>query len=144
MDNLLQDVRYGMRTLARQPRLRRHCHPDPGARHRRHDGHLSVVNAVVLRPLPFAQRRPNRGGHQRLHAARHQRGTGPCRGPTCLDWREQSRSFAVAGPLSRSWETSVPRRQRPSDYAMVGTDRQRATFDVFGGHGCSSDVCSGR
>ena len=63
---------------------------------------FSVVNAVVLRPLPVRPARPHRGGHQRLHPARHHRDD-RVRRPT-------SSTGANRAAASRRWPTTAPAR----------------------------------
>ena len=93
MDTFLQDVRYGLRTLARQPAFAATAILTLALGIGATTAIFSVVNAVVLRPLPFDQ--PDRivavtNVYTRLGTT----GT-TVSGPDFVDWREQSRSFAV-------------------------------------------------
>ena len=93
MDIFLQDVRYGVRTLARQPGFAATAVLTLALGIGATTAIFSVVNAVVVRPLPFAQ--PDRivavtNVYTRLGTA-----GATVSGPDFLDWREQSRSFAV-------------------------------------------------
>ena len=127
METFLQDVRYGMRTLARQPGFAATAILTLALGIGATTAIFSVVNAVILRPLPFAQ--PDRivavtNVYTRLGTT----GT-TVSGPDFMDWREQSRSFAVLAHY-RAWETSV-RVGNASDYAMV-VRVGPGYFEVFG------------
>ena len=115
MDTFLQDVRYGLRTLARQPGFAATALLTLALGIGATTAIFSVVNAVVLRPLPFAE--PDRlvaltNDYVKLGTT----GT-TVSGPDVLDWRAQSRSFAALAHY-RAGETSVT-VGNASDYAMV-------------------------
>ena len=109
METFLQDVRYGLRTLARQPGFAATALLTLALGIGATTALFSVVNAVVLRPLPLAE--PDRlvavtNDYVKLGTS----GT-TVSGPDFVDWRAQSRSFAALAHY-RAGETSVTRRQR--------------------------------
>lgn len=115
METLLQDVRYGLRNLARQPGFAATALLTLALGIGATTAIFSVVNAVVLRPLPFAD-----AGRLVAVSNRYAR-TGltgaTVSGPDVLDWREQSRSFAVLAHYL-AFETSVV-VAGVADYATV-------------------------
>ncbi len=127
MDTLLQDVRYGLRTLARQPGFAATAVLTLALGIGATTAIFSVVNAVVLRPLPFVA--PDRiVAVTNLYARTGLAGT-TVSGPDVLDWRDQSRSFAALAHY-RAFETTVT-VANVSDYAMV-VRVGPGYFDVFG------------
>ena len=127
MDTFLQDVRYGLRTLAKQPGFAATALITLALGIGATTAIFSVVNAVVLRPLPF-------DGADRIVAVTNNylklgtTGT-TVSGPDFMDWREQSRSFDVLAHY-RGWEESVT-VGNASDYAVV-VRIGPGYFDVFG------------
>src|SRR4029453_16822060 len=115
MDNLVQDVRYGIRTLLRQPGFAATAILTLALGIGATTAIFSVVNAVVLRPLPFVS--PDRivvvTNTNLKTGARNT----TVSGPDFRDWREQSRSFEVLSYYS-SGETSVT-VNGASDYATT-------------------------
>jgi putative ABC transport system permease protein len=127
MDNLLQDVRYGVRTLARQPGFALTAILTLALGIGATTAIFSVVNAVVLRPLPFDQ--PERiVVVTNLNLKTGNRNT-TVSGPDFRDWREQSRSFDALAYYT-SGETSVT-VGNVSDYATT-TRVTPGYFRVFG------------
>ncbi len=115
METFLQDVRYGLRTLARQPGFAATALLTLALGIGATTALFSVVNAVVLRPLPLAE--PDRlvaltNDYVKLGTS----GT-TVSGPDVVDWRAQSRSFAALAHY-RAGETSVT-VGNASDYATV-------------------------
>jgi putative ABC transport system permease protein len=127
MDTFLQDVRYGVRTLVRQPGFAATAVLTLALGIGATTAIFSVVNAVVLRPLPFAA--PDRIVAVTNNYTRLGTSGATVSGPDFMDWREQSRSFAVLAHY-RAFETSV-RVGNASDYAMV-VRVGPGYFDVFG------------
>jgi putative ABC transport system permease protein len=128
MDNLLQDVRYGIRTLVRQPGFAATAILTLALGIGATTAIFSVVNAVVLRPMPFDQ--PDRVmAVTNTNIKTGARGT-TIAGPDFFDWRAQSRSFEVLAYYTGSGETSVT-VNNASDYTTV-TRVSPGYFRVFG------------
>jgi predicted permease len=116
MDNLLQDVRYGIRTLARQPGFAATAILTLALGIGATTAIFSVVNAVVLRPLPFDQ--PDRiVVVTNVNTKTGNRNT-TVSGPDFHDWREQSRSFEPLAYWTNGGDSSVL-VNNASDYAWV-------------------------
>ncbi|HEX6163521.1 MAG TPA: ABC transporter permease [Vicinamibacterales bacterium] len=128
MDNLLQDVRYGIRTLIRQPGFAATAILTLALGIGSTTAIFSVVNAVVLRPMPFDQ--PDRVVVvTNLDLKTGARNT-TISGPDFFDWRAQSKSFEVLSYFTGSSETSVTVNNL-SDYTSVARVAP-GYFDVFG------------
>ena len=115
MDNLLQDVRYGIRTLVRQPGFAATAILTLALGIGATTAIFSVVNAVVLRPLPFDS--PDRMVVVTNTNLKTGARNTTVSGPDFRDWREQSRSFESLSYYS-SGETSVT-VNGASDYATT-------------------------
>ena len=91
VEALWQDVRYGVRTLRRSPGFTAVAAITLALGVGANTAIFTVVNAVILRPLPFAE--PNR--LVRFWESNPEKGwpTFSVSHPTFLDWRNQSRSF---------------------------------------------------
>jgi putative ABC transport system permease protein len=128
MDNLLQDVRYGIRTLARQPGFAATAILTLALGIGATTAIFSVVNAVVLRPMPFDS--PDRV----MVVTNTNTKTGirntTISGPDFFDWRAQSQSFAELAYYTGSGETSVT-VNNASDYTTV-TRVSPGYLSVFG------------
>jgi putative ABC transport system permease protein len=127
MDNLLQDVRYGIRTLIRQPGFSLTAILTLALGIGATTAIFSVVNAVVLRPLPFAD------ADRIVSVTNFYTNTGTqgstVSSPDFFDWHDQSRSFETLAYFGNG-ETSVTVRGS-TDYAMV-TRVTGEFFRVFG------------
>src|SRR5687767_11522657 len=128
MDNLLQDVRYGIRTLTRQPGFAATAILTLALGIGATTAIFSVVNAVVLRPMSFDA--PERimvvtnvnmktGGRNTTIS-----------GTDFFDWRAQSRSFEALSYFTGSGEASVT-VNNVSDYTTI-TRVAPGYFKVFG------------
>ncbi|MCM3901970.1 MAG: ABC transporter permease [Pyrinomonadaceae bacterium] len=89
MDTLFKDIRYGVRSLARHPGFTAIAVITLALGIGANTAIFSVVNAVLLRPLPFAD--PERIVW--LWDTQPQLPTAPTSLPDFLDWKEQNRSF---------------------------------------------------
>jgi putative ABC transport system permease protein len=128
MDNLLQDVRYGLRTLARQPGFAATAILTLALGIGATTAIFSVVNAVVLRPMPFDQ--PDRVMVVTNTNTRTGARNTTISGPDFVDWRAQNRSFEVLSYFTGGGETSVT-VNNVSDYTTVARVSP-GYFRVFG------------
>jgi putative ABC transport system permease protein len=115
MESFVQDLRHSVRTLARQPGFAITAVLTLALGIGATTAIFSVVNAVVLRPLPFTD------AHRivavmNLWTKTGQRGT-TVSAPDFYDWQEQSRSFSALSSFSGG-ETSVS-VDGVADYAAV-------------------------
>ena len=127
MDNLLQDIRYGIRTLVRQPGFAATAVLTLALGIGATTAIFSVVNAVVLRPMPFDD------ADRIVVVTNRNLKTGNVNqtvsGPDFRDWRDQASSFEVlaywAGGESAATINNV------SDYAFAAVVTP-GYFRVFG------------
>jgi len=119
MDAIWQDIRYGARTLARSPGFALVALLTLALGIGANTAIFSVVNGVLLRPLPYD--RPEQlvwiseiNTRGRPMAAAW---------PNLVDWREESTAFAGLSPLA-SFETTVLGGEEPvrASLAVVGQD----------------------
>ena len=128
MDTLLQDVRYGIRTLLRQPGFAATAILTLALGIGATTAIFSVVNAVVLRPMPFDQ--PDRVIYVTNQYSKTGTRGSTVSGPDFFDWRAQNRSFAVLSYFTGVYEASVT-IDKASDYVAV-TGVAPGYFRVFG------------
>src|SRR4051794_7221144 len=89
MDALRQDIRYALRSLAKAPGFTTVVMLTLALGIGANTAIFSVVNGVLLRPLPYYQ--PERLTVVRETYGQGQRGT--VSGPNYIDWRTRNRSF---------------------------------------------------
>lgn len=89
MEHLAKDIRYGWRNLLRTPGFTAVAVIALALGIGANTAIFCVVNAVLLRPLPYKEA-------DRLVTVLH-RGTGPVSTANYLDWRDQSHSFEAMG-----------------------------------------------
>jgi putative ABC transport system permease protein len=116
MDNLLQDIRYGVRTLARQPGFAATAIVTLALGIGATTAIFSVVNAVVLRPMPFDE--PARIMVVTNRNLKTGNVNATISGPDFFDWRAQNRSFDVLAYFTFGLESSVT-VNNVSDYAAA-------------------------
>ena len=128
MDNLLQDIRYGVRTLTRQPGFAATAILTLALGIGATTAIFSVVNAVVLRPMPFDA--PDRIVVVTNTNLKTGNRNTTISGPDFFDWRAQNRSFEALAYFTGSGEASVT-VNNASDYTTI-TRVSPGYFRVFG------------
>lgn len=121
LDTMVQDARYGIRTLARTPAFTMAAVVALALGIGANAAIFSVVDAVILRPLPYEN-------PDRLTVILHD-GDGPVSPANFVDWRDQSRSFESMG-AAEYWTPNMtgvdePEKLRalhvtPSIFPMMG------------------------
>ena len=101
MGTLLQDIRYGIRMLAKSPGFTALAVITLALGIGANTAIFSVINSVVLRPLPFHEP----GRLVALWQTESAPGNFPLTGPDYLDWEAQSRTLEATSLYS--WERSA-------------------------------------
>jgi predicted permease len=117
LETVAQDLRYGLRTLARAPGFTVAAVLALALGIGATTAIFSVVDAVLLRPLPYE--------HPDRLAVVLTRGTGPVAPGNFLDWRRDASSFERMG-AAESWGTNLGGDGRPEH-----VDGVRVTSDIF-------------
>ena len=104
IEQLLKDARYGARTLLRAPVFCLVAVITLALGIGANTAIFSVVNAVLLRPLPYRDA-------DRLVAALHD-GYSPVAAANYIDWRDQSRSFQAMG-AAEYWSANLTGGEAP-------------------------------
>jgi putative ABC transport system permease protein len=128
MDNLLQDIRYGIRTLGRQPGFAATAILTLALGIGATTAIFSVVNAVVLRPMPFDE--PERIMVVTNTNVKTGARNTTISGPDFVDWKAQNRSFEALAYFTGSGEASVT-VNNASEYTTI-TRVSPGYFKVFG------------
>ncbi len=105
MSTFLQDIRYALRLLRREPRFSFLAVAALALGTGAATAVFTVVNSVVLRPLPYAS--PDRLVVALYGAA----GNGPVSPADFLDYRRQARSFQSMG-VAQAWSVTVSGGER--------------------------------
>src|SRR2546426_11524097 len=115
MDTVLQDVRYALRTLAKSPGFTSVVVLTLALGIAGTTAVFSVVNGVLLRPLPFAEQ-------DRLFMLAEQSRQGGLRPPsypTFLDWQAQRSAFARLAYVRGGGQRAAPPARVPSNSAFA-------------------------
>src|SRR6185295_4514263 len=102
MNNLIQDIRYGLRGLWRHPGFTIVAVCSLALGIGANTAIFSVVNGVLLNPLPYPQ--PEQ--LVTLHQSKPNFFMGAIPYPNFLDWRRQNQTFSGMS-LSRGWNFSL-------------------------------------
>lgn len=113
LEHLGQDVRYGLRSMRRSPGFTAIAVVALALGIGANTAIFSVINAVLLRPLPYAE-------PDRLMVVLHN-GRYPVSPPNFVDWREQNRSFDLMGAADY-WTANLAGTDNPEHlYALKVT-----------------------
>ncbi len=104
IEQVLKDARYGARTLRRTPVFSLVAVVTLALGIGANTAIFSVVNAVLLRPLPYKDA-------DRLVVALHD-GSNPVGAANYIDWRDQSRSFETMA-AAESWSSNLTGGEAP-------------------------------
>lgn len=128
MGNFLQDIRYGFRILLRKPGFTLLAALTLALGIGANTAIFSVVDAVLLRPLPFR----NPDNLVQLFETELSPGNFPLTGQDFLDWRAQNRTFADMAVYSHqeSFNVTAPGAAEPERVQAVRT--QANFFDMLG------------
>jgi putative ABC transport system permease protein len=126
MGNLLQDLRYGIRMLAKSPGFTVLAVITLALGIGANTAIFSVINSVVLRPLPFHEP----GRLVALWQIERAPGNFPLTGPDYLDWQAQSHTLEATSLYS--WERTVNASGAGETQAASVISTQANFFDVLG------------
>ncbi len=127
MKNLLQDMRYGFRMLLKRPGFTAIAVLTLALGIGANTAIFSVVNGVLLRPLPFAESdRLVRVYEKRLKLGRLRN---PVSAPDFFDWRSQNQVFEEIAAYTE-WNTNLTGGEEPE--RVAGTVSTAALFSVLG------------
>jgi putative ABC transport system permease protein len=126
MGNLLQDLRYGIRMLAKSPGFTALAVITLALGIGANTAIFSVINSVVLRPLPFHEP----GRLVALWQTESAPGNFPLTGPDYLDWQAQSHTLEAASLYS--WERTANASDAGQTEAVSVNSTQANFFEVLG------------
>jgi putative ABC transport system permease protein len=126
MQNLLQDIRYSLRALAKSPGFVVTAVLTLALGIGANTAIFSVINSVLLRPLPF--RDPDR--LVRLYETEASPGTYPFAGPDYLDWQEQNQTLEAMSLYNWGRWCNVSGAGEPQ--SAIAVDTQANFFSVLG------------
>lgn len=125
MEALRQDIRYALRTLARHPAFAIAAVLTLALGIGANTTIYSVVDAVLLRPLPW----PDNDRLVIVYGARGEQRTGGVAYLDYKDWREQSRSFEEIGVI-RGQSVNLTGGETPE--RLIGSFVTASTFRLLG------------
>src|SRR6266404_2422962 len=117
LEQLLHDVRYGLRAMRRNPGFTAVAVIALALGIGANSAIFSAVNAILLRPLAY------RDPEQLVVILNH--GTGPIAPANFVDWKAQSRSFANMG-AAEVWGPDLTNTDKPEKVPAM-----RVTSDIF-------------
>src|SRR5580704_10607775 len=126
MGTLLQDIRYGIRMLAKSPGFTALAVITLALGIGANTAIFSVINSVVLRPLPFHE--PKR--LVSLWQTESAPGNFPLTGPDYLDWQAQDRTLEATSLYS--WERTANANSASHTEAVSVISTQANFFAVPG------------
>src|SRR5579872_5695466 len=118
MDKLLQDIRYGIRGLRRSPGFAAVAILTLALGIGANSAIFSVINAVLLRPLPYAKP----GELVRLYETEDAPGHYPFTGLDYLDWKRDNHSFADMTLIGWPHSLNLSGQGQPDHVSGVPTE----------------------
>src|SRR5256714_15250518 len=131
METFWNDIRYGLRIMLRNPGFAAAAAICLALGIGATTAIFSVVNAVLLRPLPYPQ--PDRLMMIFTTAERdgHSSNTGPAFGPDFIEWREQCQTCEQMAAYVGTWPGNLTGGTEPERVRVARvTDGLFATLDV--------------
>jgi putative ABC transport system permease protein len=129
MRTLLQDMRYGMRMLMKRPGFTLIAVFTLALGIGANTAIFSVINGVLLRPLPYAESdRLVRVYEKRLKLGRQRNSVSA---PDFFDWRNRNRVFEDLAAYT-PWSTNLTGGEEPE--RLMGTVTTASLFSVLGVH----------
>jgi putative ABC transport system permease protein len=126
MGTLLQDLRYGIRMLAKSPGFTALAVITLALGIGANTAIFSVINSVVLRPLPFQEP----GRLVELWQIERAPGNFPLTGPDYLDWQAQTRTLEATSLYSWERTANASGAGEPQAASVIST--QANFFSVLG------------
>jgi len=126
LDQLMQDVQYGIRGLRRSPAFAAIAILTLALGIGANTAIFSIIYAVLLRPLPYE----NPSQLVRLYETEAAPGNYPFTGPDFLDWKAQNHSFQDMTLMSWTHSMNLSGRGEPDH--VVGTPTEANFFALLG------------
>lgn len=126
VETVVQDIRYGLRVLSRNPGFAAVAVLTLGLGIGANTAIFSVINAALIRPLPF--RKPER--LVQLWETETAPGQFPLSGPDYLDWQAQNHTLQASSLYSWQQNFNASGAGEPEEVAVVSTEAN--FFSVLG------------